>query len=87
MVDYYGRWTYEPNTPEDKKCDCDRVADYIIGTGYQVKTSIENLTELLISYAESWYRSEINKDWEFNVEDVITYAEESGGFSEFDFKI
>lgn len=87
MVDYYGRWTYKPNTPEDKKCDCDRVADYIISTGYQVETSIENLTELLISYAESWYRSEINKDWEFKVEDVITYAEESGGFAEFDFKI
>lgn len=27
MVDYYGRWTYELNTPENKKCDLDRTME------------------------------------------------------------
>jgi len=43
MVDNYGRWTYEPNTPEEKKCDCDRIADWICEKGYTPRTSIEHL--------------------------------------------
>lgn len=30
MVDFYGNWTYEPNTPEKDKCDCDRIADEVM---------------------------------------------------------
>lgn len=52
MVDWYGRWTYEPNTSEEEKCDCDRVADWILSTGYKARTNIEHLTEMIISYAE-----------------------------------
>lgn len=85
MVNTYGMWIYEPNTPEEKKCDCDRIADWIISTGYQVKTSIEHLTNYVISFAEDWYRSEVDCNWEFNVDNVISYVEESGGLSEFDF--
>lgn len=85
MVDTYGRWTYEPDTPEEKKCDCDRIADWIISTGYQVETSIENLVELIISYAEDWYTSERDY-WEYNFEDVKEYVENSGGIAEFDFE-
>lgn len=86
MVDTYGRWIYETNTPEEKKCDCDRIADWIISTGYQVETSIENLVELIISYAEDWYASEYDH-WEYNFEDVKEYVENSGGIAEFDFEI
>lgn len=86
MVDTYGRWTYEPNTPEEKKCDCDRIADWIISTGYQVETSIENLVELIISYAEDWYITEYDY-WEYNFEDVKEYVENSGGIAEFDFEL
>lgn len=86
MVDTYGRWTYEPNTAENKKCDCDRVADWIISTGYQVETSIENLVEIIISYAEDWYASECD-NWKYNFEDVKEYVENSGGIAEFDFEI
>ena len=86
MVDTYGHWTYEPKTPEEKKCDCDRIADWIISTGYQVETSIENLVELIISYAEDWYITEYDY-WEYNFEDVKEYVENSGGIAEFDFEI
>lgn len=86
MVDTYGRWTYEPNTPEEKKCDCDRIADWIISTGYQVETSIENVVELIIAYAEDWYASE-RDNWKYNFEDVKEYVENSGGIAEFDFEI
>ena len=89
MVNTYGIWTYEPNTPETKKCDCDRVADWIVSTGYQIQTSIENLTERLIAYAEEQHRSEV-ENWEFNLEDVINYVEMTGGLpnglSEFDYE-
>ena len=83
MVDWYGRWTYEPNTPTEKKCDCDRVADWIMSTGYKVKTSIEHLTEMIISYADDWYSSE-REGWEYDLDDVIEYVENSGGIEEFD---
>lgn len=85
MVDWYGRWTYEPETPEEKKCDCDRIADWICSTGYEPETSIEYLTEQIISYADDWYKSERDDGWDFNVDDVIQYVEYSGGIAEFDF--
>ena len=84
MVDTYGKWTYEPNTAENKKCDCDRIADWIISTGYQIETNIEYLTEIIISYADDWYNTEYG-DWDFNVDDVIEYVIDSGGLAEFDF--
>lgn len=84
MVNTYGVWTYEKNTAEEKKCDCDRLADWIISTGYQVKTSIEYLTEMIISYATDWFEHEYG-NWEYNLDDVIEYVENSGGITEFDF--
>ena len=83
MVDTYGRWTYEPNTPENKKCDCDRVADWIISTGYKVETSIENLTEMIIAYVESEREGLLYRN--FDVNDVKEYVENSGGLAEFDY--
>ena len=50
MVDYYGRWTYDQNTPDAEKTYCDRVAERIMASGYKPKTSIENMTEILIDY-------------------------------------
>ena len=33
MFDCYKKWTYEPNTPEKGKCDCDSITDLILGRG------------------------------------------------------
>ena len=41
MIDYYGQWTYEPDTPKEKKCDCDRIADWIKEKDYKPKYVID----------------------------------------------
>lgn len=76
MVDWYGNWTYEPNTPAEKKCDCDRIADWIVETGYKVKTTIENLVEMILLY--------IPDELEFSIENCIDFIE-GNGLKEFDY--
>ena len=93
MVDVYGRWTYEPDTPEEKKCDCDRIADWVIEKGYEPKTNIENLVQMIIAHFDSpdhygEYDAETGCGGygdEFTVEECKRYVEESGGFKEFDY--
>lgn len=92
MVDYYGRWTYEPNTPEEKKCDCDRIADWITDQQYKVQTSMENLVENIILYFDCCDNyGEYNSDTGsggygdgFTVEGCIKYVEDTG-IAEFDY--
>lgn len=83
MVNTYGVWTYEKNTAEEKKCDCDRLADWIISTGYQVETSIENLVEMIIAHVESEREGLLYRN--FDIDDIKEYVENSGGITEFDF--
>lgn len=93
MVDVYGRWTYEPDTPEEKKCDCDRIADWVIEKGYEPETTIENLVQMIIAHFDSPdHYGEYNAETgcggygdEFTVEECKRYVEESGGFKEFDY--
>ena len=48
-----GVWKFEPDTPEDKKCDLDRAAEVIVASGYKPKEiSLEQLTERLVADAE-----------------------------------
>lgn len=93
MVDYYGRWTYEPNTPEEKKCDCDRIADEILKYledipvqsrlyKYKIETSIENIVWMIIAHLEDF----INEQKEFNAKEIVREAAEYGcGIDEFDY--
>lgn len=93
MVDVYGRWTYEPDTPEEKKYDCDRIADWVREKGYEPKTNIENLVQMIIAHFDSpdhygEYDAETGCGGygdEFTVEECKRYVEESGGFKEFDY--
>lgn len=81
MVDWYGRWTYEPNTPEEKKCDNDRLADWIISTGYEIKTNMENLCAMIVLY----FMDECEVyGYDDTVEDCIEYVKDNG-ISEFDY--
>ena len=87
MVDTYGRWTYEPNTTDDRECFCDRIANWIVSTGYNIETSIEWLTEMVVWFAEEWFESEEDdKSRTFDEEYVKEYVENSGGLREFDWK-
>ena len=83
MVNTYGVWTYEKNTAEEKKCDCDRLADWIISTGYQVETSIENLVEMIIAHVKSEREGLLYRN--FDIDDIKEYVENSGGIREFDY--
>lgn len=93
MVDVYGRWTYEPDTPEENKCDCDRIADWVREKGYEPKTNIENLVQMIIAHFDSpdhygEYDAETGCGGygdEFTIEECKRYVEESGGIKEFDY--
>lgn len=93
MVDVYGRWTYEPDTLEEKKCDCDRIADWVREKGYKPETTIENLVQMIIAHFNSLdhygeYDAETGCGGygdEFTVEECKRYVEESGGFKVFDY--
>ena len=88
-----GVWTYEVGTPEELKCDCDRVADELLAYlkrvnpnsrlyNYKIETSIENIVEKIFCYLEEF----INEQPEFNAEDIVLEAAEYGcGIDEFDF--
>lgn len=82
MVDWYGRWTYVPNTPEEKKCQLDYIADYIVSTGYKPQTSIENMAIMAVLHSEGDCE-EANKEW--TVEKCIDFINETG-ISEFDYE-
>lgn len=98
MVDYYGKWTAEENYnkyPKEKWCDYDYVANWIKELGYQPKTTVENLVEMLLTYYDGYL---IDNDVEFytdieesenemmiSVKDVACFVEENGGLKEFDY--
>lgn len=99
MVDFYGKWTAEENYkvyPKEKWCDCDYVAAWIKDLGYESKTSIENLVEMILSHYQGYL---IDEDIDFfidtkkesenglmiSIEDVGCYVEASGGLKEFDY--
>lgn len=82
MADTYGRWTYDPNTPEEKKCDMDRIADYIHKQNYTPKTDLKNLIDMIFLH----YDGELEQNGkDFTIDGCIEYVEQSGGLKEFDY--
>lgn len=84
MVTNTGIWIYEPDTPEEKKCDCDRVADYYIAKGFKSKTSIENA----VTMAYELYDLDCRENDDVNyAEDcsIFDYIDLCGGLKEFDY--
>lgn len=87
-----GTWTAEKDYssyPEEKMCDCDRIAKLIMDSGYKVKTTLENLVEMILSYydtdKEGCYQDIENENGV--VAAVQMYVEDCGGFYEFDYYI
>lgn len=88
MVDTYGRWTEEKDYsvyPKEKWCMYDYMADAIRKTDYNIKTSMENLIDMIFLHAESNVEcgEEIDMD---NVDDVMEFVWQSGGLKEFDYE-
>lgn len=85
MVNTYGQWIYRRNTPEEKKCDCDKIADWIVESGYKPKTSIENLVLQIILFFDCADNYDGEYGTEFTIEGCKQYVIDSGGFTEFDY--
>lgn len=88
MVDCYGNWTFDPNDPEEKRNDMDRVALWVLQQGYTPLTSIENLTVVLMLRFEITFEAENRPypDSEHLVEAISNFVFESGGIREFDYE-
>lgn len=93
MVDWYGRWSYVPGTPENEKCLMDHVADAVAadaGPEYKFETSIEWVSELVFLFYEEHLKDSGAASYceapEMSLtEDMRAYVEDSGGVKEFDF--
>lgn len=58
MVNTWGEWKYIPDTPDEKKCSLDYVADIVTATGYKPENvSLEYLCEYLLAEAEANFES------------------------------
>lgn len=86
MVDYYGRWTWEPSLPKGKWCDCDLIVNWICESKYKVKTTIENLVDVILLYFENPDNYD-EYGYGFSLEGCKRYVEDSGGLREFDYYI
>lgn len=98
MVVWYGKWTAEKDYnkyPKNKWCDLDYVAAWIKELGYESKTNIENLVEMVVEVYDSYLKdneTEFYSDIEesengvmISIADVDCFVREHGGLKEFDF--
>lgn len=87
MVDRYGRWTEEKDYstyPKEKWCMYDYMANAICKTGYEIKTSMENLIDMIFLHADSDVENGVEIDME-NSYDIMEWVNECGGLKEFDY--
>ena len=100
MISVYG-WKAEEDYsvyPENKWCDYDYIAAWIKNVGYKPKTSIENVTKMVIAHYDlyreehegAFYtdieKSENQDGWMISTKDVSCFVEENGGLEEFDYE-
>ena len=95
MVDWFGRWTYNKDDPQEKWCMYDYLARQIISSGYEPKTSLENLCNMIFAHYDGELESEgveyfVYKysltDFETQTRDIVEYVNASGGYKEFDYE-
>ncbi|RHE72434.1 hypothetical protein DW722_07255 [Mediterraneibacter gnavus] len=98
MVDTYGRWHEEEDYstyPEEKWCDYDTMAAWIREHGYEPKTSMENLINMIFAHYECEIEDDKNNTYHPNnfrdckdpwISGYKVYVEDNGGFEEFDYE-
>jgi hypothetical protein len=95
MVDWYGHWTYREDDPQEKWCLYDYLARQIISSGYEPKTSLENLCNMILAHYDCELESEdveyfaykySQDDFNTQVSDIVEYVNASGGYKEFDYE-
>ncbi len=80
MVDLNGNWTPEKDYskyPPEKWCDCDRVANEVIKSGYSPKTSVGNIVLNIFALVDG--------NSKYTVKKCLELVRFCGGFEEFDF--
>lgn len=87
LVDAYGRWTEGKDYstyPKEKWCDYDYMADMIRKSGYEIKTTMENLITMIFLHVDSAIDDGVYiiRDSAF---DIMRLVKESGGLQEFDY--
>lgn len=100
MIDYYGHWKANKDYsdfPEKEWCDLDYVASWIKEKGYEPKTSMENLSQMILGHytydenkvEQGYYAIKDEREYPdclmVCMSDVEIYVEEHGGFAEFDY--
>ena len=95
MVNNIGQWTAEKDYstfPIEQWCDWDYVADFIIKQNYIPKTSIENLTYMIIAHFEgetedssSYYFPTYKDNGMINIDGLSNFVKDNG-ISEFDYE-
>lgn len=93
MIDTLGRWTYIPNTPEEKKCDMDIVADMITESGYEPQTDLENLVVMVLFHfvsetedsSSEYFPTYDFENMRINVDGLRELVKANGGWQEFDY--
>lgn len=98
MVDTYGRWYEEEDYstyPEEKWCDYDTMAAWIGEHGYEPKTSMENLINMIFAHYECETENDKNSIYHPNnfidckdpwISGCKVYVEDNGGVEEFDYE-
>jgi len=89
MVNNLGQWTEEKGYstyPKEKWCYYDYMANEIRKSGYEIKTTMENLITMIFLHVKSAIEDgvDIIKDSSF---DIMCWVNESGGLQEFDYKV
>lgn len=91
-VNNVGHWTPETDYtlyPADKWCDCDKLANWIMQTGYQIETTLENLVLMILAHFMGETEDEDSDfymdDGTFHLHECIEYIEASGGLEMFDY--
>lgn len=96
MVNNLGQWFEEADYskyPKEKWCDYDYMAAWIRDCGYEPKTSMKNLIDIIFCHYEdeiAWYVSEFDLD-SGNFDGTYTeacqaFVEASGGLEMFDYE-
>jgi hypothetical protein len=95
MITKTGAWIAETdytNYPKDKMCFMDRIAQIILRKikeyNYKVETTVTNICEMCLAYAESFAEDEPDMcdEYGITIEGITNYIEAEGriGLSEFD---
>ena len=99
MVDAYGIWYEEKdydNYPKVYWCDMDYMAVYIKAKGYEPKTSMANLIDMIFAHYDGYlednnkmFYTDIDKsenEWHVSIKDIDCFVEDNGGLKEFDYE-